>query len=335
MSTRYEIDPYNRLVLNGSGQKNGLKKFRQVIEGRFRTDENNNLYYQVKAPLSETENIPNQLRLKGEWSLTDNHDMRLTLDRQSRETFGDQITLQGEVLDVNESSLLFAVTARTGSGRSTYILDLSGSWKADEHNRLSFHVKKESGKYDILTFNGTWKIDENNQIIYEYNKASLTKKRRCVHALTFKGFWDIRDKFRISYILYGNSDSVFDFQARSGVFKEDYIKYEIGIGLAGRIKPIKRIIALSGRWMVKKDAGLIFEITYGDGKINTMKFGAQARLTDKDLVSFNLKNDMENRELGIELELSRKILKGDGEAFLRLLKSNEESAVYIGSAFRW
>ena len=69
---------------------------RQVLEGRFRTDGNNELSYHVKAPLSGGEKIPHQIRLKGAWSLTDDHTLRLTLDKSGRETFGDQLTLEGE-----------------------------------------------------------------------------------------------------------------------------------------------------------------------------------------------------------------------------------------------
>ena len=74
---------------------------------------------------------------------------------------------------------------------------------------------------------------------------------------------------------------------------------------------------------------------YGDRKAHDIIFGAEARLTDKDTILFKLKNDIENRDIGINLELSRKIIKGDGEAFIRALKSKRETAVYAGSAWRW
>ncbi|MCX5666207.1 MAG: hypothetical protein NT036_04095, partial [Candidatus Omnitrophica bacterium] len=90
---QYEVDPYNRLVISGGGKKSDLPKFRQVIDGRFSLDKNNDLSYRIKAPLPEDENIPHQIKLKGAWSLTDDHELRLTLDGQGRQTFGDQITL--------------------------------------------------------------------------------------------------------------------------------------------------------------------------------------------------------------------------------------------------
>jgi len=333
---RYEIDPYNRLVISGPVKESGLPEFRQVIDGRFKLDKNNDLSYRVKAPLSKDKDIPHQIKLQGEWSLTDDHQLRLTLDGQGRQTLGDQITLQGEILDVNKSSLLFAVTTTTKDNiQSTYVLDLEGTWKADENNRLSFHIRRESGRYDILTFSGAWEIDKNHQIIYQYEKARLVRKKREIHTLIFKGFWDIKDAVRISYLLGKGTDSLFDFQTSVGIFKEDYIKYEVGIGLADRIEPVRRIITLYGKWSLEKNSGLIFEIEYEDKKVRSITFGADARLTDKDTISFALKDDIEKRDIGVTLELSHDILEGDGEAFLRLLRSNKESAVYIGAGFRW
>jgi hypothetical protein len=333
---QYEVDPHNRLVISNSGEKSDLPKFRQVIDGRFRLGEDNNLSYRVKAPLPEDGNTPHQIKLRGEWSLTDDHELRLTLDGQGRQTFGDRITLQGEILDVDKNSLLFAVTTTTKDNtRSTYVLNLDGTWRADEDNRLSFHLKRESGRYDILTFSGAWEINKNHQIIYQYEKARLIRKKRESHTLTFKGYWDIKDAVRISYLLGRGTDSSFDFKTSAGIFSEKRIKYELAIGSAGRVDPVRRTVTLSGRWNLKRGSGLIFEVEYENGKTKQITFGADARLTDRDTVLFRLRNDIENRDIGADLELSHKILEDDGEAFLRLLKSNRESAVYAGAAWRW
>ena len=334
--TRYELDPYNRLVLDRTGRKGDLHKYRQVLDGRFKIGPNNALIYHIKAPLAREEEIPHQLRLKGEWDLTEDHDLRLTLDKQGRETLGDKITLKGEILDVSANSLSFAVTTKTKKNtRLTYILKLGGTWKADENNRLTFHVKKEKGEHDILTFKGAWKTSKNHQLIYEYEKAELTRKRKRLHTLTFKGHWDIKDKLRLSYVLGKRSDSVFDFEASAGIFKDNYIKYELGIKLKTRAKPAKETITLYGEWKLVKNVGLVFEVKYEDKKAYAAIFGAEAKLTDKDTLSFRLKNDIEKKDIGVELELSRKILKGDGEAFVRFLRSGQESAVYVGGVWKF
>jgi hypothetical protein len=333
---RYELDPYNRLVMIGTDEKSDLPEFRQVIDGQFSIGENNTLTYRVKSPLSQTDNIPNQIMIRGEWSLSDNHDLRLTVDKEGRDTFGDKITLSGQILDVNENSLLFAVTTTTAENtQSTYVLNLEGTWKADEFNRLSFHVRKEEGSCDILTLNGVWEINKTNQIIYQYEKAALLKKKKELHTLTFKGYWDIKDKARISYVLSKSTGSGFDFQTGIGIFSKDYIKYEFGVELAGKAGPIRRVLTIYGEWKLKKDMGLVFEIEYAEKEVRAITFGADAKITGKDTVSFRLKSDVEHKDIGISLELSHDIFKGDGSLFLRLLQSKSESAIYAGAAWRW
>jgi len=229
----YEVDPFNRLVVSASGEKGGLEEFRQVLDGQFKVDEDNNLSYHVKTPLAEDENIPHQVMISGGWSLTDNHELRLTLDEESRETFGDQLTLQGQILDVGRSSLIFSMTTRTDAGgQTTYILNLQGFWRADENNRLSFYVRRQTDRPDILTFSSAWEINRNHQIVYRYAKADLIRKKREIHELLFKGHWDIKKKLRISYLVDGSSDSEFDFKAGAGILAWDYVKYELDIGAA-------------------------------------------------------------------------------------------------------
>lgn len=333
---RYEIDPFNRLVIDGPGDESGLPMFRKVLDGSFKVDKDNNLSYHIKSPLSSDEHLPTQIRIKGSWSLTDNYDLRLTVDKASRETFGDKIILQGEILDARADSLIFAITtAAKENTQSTYVLDLKGVWKADANNRLSFHVKKERGRYDILTFNGAWEVGKNHRIIYRYEKAALIRKKKEVHELIFDGHWDIKDRLRVSYMLGGGTDSVFDFEGSVGVFKEDFIEYEVGISLTDRKVPDVRVVTIFGRWNLKRDVGLVFEVEYENGEMHAIVFGADAKLTDKDTVSFRLRGEIEHQDIGVELELSRRILKGCGEAFLRLLKTKQEYAIYAGAAWRW
>ena len=163
---RYEVDPHNRLVLEKTRRKTLLPRFRKVVDGHFKIDKKNTLSYHVKSPVPRSANIPHQVKFRGKWSLTKKHGLRLTLDKWGRQTFGDQLTLQGDIIDVNKNSILFAVTTRTKEGvQSTYGLRFQGSWQADKHNRLTFRVKKEEGKHDILIFNGIWEINKNHQMM--------------------------------------------------------------------------------------------------------------------------------------------------------------------------
>ncbi|MDO8526014.1 MAG: hypothetical protein Q7S07_05975 [Candidatus Omnitrophota bacterium] len=332
----YELDPFNRLITGGGDANSSLKKFRKVLDGQFKVDGDNNLSYHIKAPLSGGENIPNQIRLIGDWSVTEDHKLRLTLVKAARETFGDEVILQGRIIDVDKNSLLFSMTTKSGNGKdSTYILNLRGSWKADEFNRLSFWVKRESGAHDILTFNGVWEVGRANQIIYHYDRASLIRKKREVHTLIFTGHWDIREKLRISYVLDANSSSAFDFKSSVGILKEDRIRYEVSIGLENNPEPARRTITLGGEWIFRKDAGIFFEIGYEGGSSGSISFGADVKIADKEIVSFRLKSGASGEDLGMTLELSRKLLIGDGEIFLNALASRNELACYAGAAWRW
>jgi hypothetical protein len=216
-----------------------------------------------------------------------------------------------------------------------YAIELAGGWMADKDNRLSFRIKKESGSYDILTFDGVWEVGTGHQIIYRYEKAGLIRKSKKTHTLIFRGCWDIMDSAALSYVMDAGTDSRFDFETDLALFEEDRIKYEVGIKLSSRPKPVKRSIVLSGQWRVKKDAGLIFEIEYEGRRKGSITFGADAKLTDSDTISLKLRREADNRDIGVSLELSRKIFTGDGEAFLRALRTNAEVAILAGGAWRW
>ncbi len=328
---KYEFDPYHRLTVTGDS----LRASRKVIDGQFKISGQNTLAYHIKTPVPQGLKAPHQLKLKGIWSLTKDHQLRLTLDQLSRQTFGDQLTLQGDILDARKNSLLFAVTTRTRADMpSIYILELSGSWQADKHNRLTFRLNKENGRFDTLVFDGTWQIDENYQITYQCQKQRLKRKSKEAKALIFKGHWDIKDKALLSYVLSNNPASGFEFNTGYGIFKDDYIKYELGIGLSRKKQPVKRIIVFFGKWKLKKNSGLVFEIDTAGRKIQEIVFGAEVKLSDKDTASFNLRNS-KNREIAVKLELSREIFSGNGQAFLRLLKSRQESAILAGAGWRW
>lgn len=214
-------------------------------------------------------------------------------------------------------------------------MELGGVWKADKRNRLTFHVKRESGRYDIFTFNGAWEIGKSNKIVYKYERADLATKKRRVHTLEFNGHWDIRDRYRISYALGAGTDSSFDFNTGAGIFKKGYIEYELGIGLAGYARPVERAITLYGRWFLKKDVGVVFRLRYADKKTREIVFGADFKITGKDTVSMRLKTSGDDKDMGVAVELSRRIFKDDGEIFLRALVSGRENALYAGAAWQW
>ncbi|MEA3328187.1 MAG: hypothetical protein U9Q08_00375 [Candidatus Omnitrophota bacterium] len=331
---KYEVDPHNRLVIQETNKKLDLTRFRRVLDGRFKIGPNNSLIYHIKAPMQGVTpdlNAPHQVKLRGKWSLSKNHDLKLTLDNWRRQRPGDEITLQGEIITAEENSLLFAITTRSKRNLSiTDVLKLQGIWQADKYNRLTFRVNKGKGRHDTLIFTGIWEIDNNQRIVYRYEKTRLIRKKRLDKTLTFKGHWDITRKNRLSYNLNLNGKSGFNFRTGFGILDKNYIKYQAGIGMS----PVKRILIIFGKWKIKRGTGLLFEIEYENGKTRAIIFGADAKLSKRDKVEFKLKNRF-GKDLGLELKLSRKLLKGDGQTFLKLLKSKKESSVYLGGAWRW
>ena len=124
--------------------------------------------------------------------------------------------------------------------------------------------------------------------------------------------------------------SEFDFRVSVGKPAERGLEYEIGID-AGRLS---KIITLFGTWKISQDLGLLFEMPCEEGKVNRVILGAWGKL-DKN---FTLEMRLENRvgeDLGIDIKLSREILEGQGEAFIRALSSQKEVYIAAGIGFRW
>ncbi|MCM8790339.1 MAG: hypothetical protein NC938_01370 [Candidatus Omnitrophica bacterium] len=332
---RYEIDPFNRLVVT-SERVVGLPRQRVVLDGAFKTDKSNNLIYHIKSPLSKNGALPHQLKLKGRWSLTKEHNLLFTLDKFRRSARTDSLEIAGDIIDVRDNSILFSVTTRQSDNKQiTYVIALSGRWQADANNRLVFKMEREKGAHDILALEAGWEINRDNEIVYRYEKAALITKTKNSHSLIFKGRWRISGRSFLSYALEGNSGSVFNFRGSLGACGSDYIKYEVGIRLSSQPHPLKRVITLYGAWNIAKGTGLFFEVETADGSAYPITIAAQAKLTPKDTILFKLKDPLNRKDLGLQIDLSHALLEGDGAAFFRMLKTKEESAVFVGAGFRW
>ncbi|MDP1853449.1 MAG: hypothetical protein Q8L26_04540 [Candidatus Omnitrophota bacterium] len=321
---RYEIDPHNRLIYKKTGRESEVPGFRAVLDGTFEIDKNNYLTYHVKKS-QISDNIPQQLKLKGTWSLDKEHNLVFTLDKWGNQIAGNKLTIEGELMGADADMLSFMVTSKDSDRKEhIYIIKLSGRWQADKYNRLSFDVEKEKGPTDRITFRGSWEINKQNEIIYTYEKPSRA------NTITLKGYWDIGGKHRIIYVLNKELKSEFDFKVSVGKSADRGLEYEIGIGAV----PAKKAITLFGSWKLSPKIGLLFEMPSADGKINSIVLGAWGKL-DKN---YNLEIRLENKrgeDLGVDVKLSRKILQGQGEAFIRTLSSRKEVSIVAGVGFRW
>ena len=336
---KYEIDPHNRLIVEETGRRLPISRYRRTLAGRFKIGKDNTLVYHVKSPIDGTVpdiSFPHQVRLKGRWSLNNNHDLVLTLNKWRRQRPGDELTLQGELLGAEANALLFSVTTRTKEDtETTHILKLEGTWQADKHNRLTFRLRKgRQYTSDILILDNIWQIGKNHRIIYTYDKRVAKGKKRVKKTLTFTGRWDIKKRYRLSYMLGLKGKSAFNFKTSLGILDNRSIAHELGIGLSAKDKPRKRTVKLFGTWKIVKNVGLLFQIEREEKGTQNITFGARAKLNKNNNISFKLKSET-GKDLGMDLILERNILKGDGEAFIRLLRVKGELAIYAGMAWRW
>jgi len=262
-------------------------------------------------------------KIKGSWELTKDHEVQYKRDGKSEE-----IKLKATLLAAESKTLLLSVTERQKDQKIvTSIVKLSGSWRVDAKNRITFDVEREAGKKNSLTFTGSWELGENHEIIYSYGEAG--------QALTFEGFWNITQFGRLTYFLQGDSSQAFRFrgafQTKSILAKKGEIRYQIGIEAKGK-KELKTI-ALFGKWKLSRKLDLSFEIEYEDKK-RSIDFGGTYNLDDKRQITVNLKNE-EGKPLGAELILTQEIFNGNGTAFLRLEKSLAERKIEAGVKFAW
>jgi hypothetical protein len=326
---RYEVDPHNRLVCEKTGKESEVPGFRTVLDGEFEIDENNNVTYHVKK--SQASEVPQQVKLRGKWALDNEHNLVLTLDKWGNQIAGNKLTVESELIDAKGDKLSFAVTSKDSENNThIYIVKLGGIWQADEHNRLMFNVEKEAGVTDRIILRGAWEVNKQNEIMYTYEKSARGKEEKITKIITFKGYWDITGKHRIIYVLNKEIGSEFDFKVSVGKPAARGLEYEIGVGAT----PSKKTITLFGNWKVNKKLGLLFEMPYADGKVHSVILGGWGKLDKNHRLELRLENKT-GEDLGIDVKLSRRILEGQGEAFIRMLRSQREVSIVAGVGFKW
>jgi hypothetical protein len=326
---RFEIDPHNRLVYEKTGRKSDVPGFRTVVDGKFEIDKDNQIIYHVKK--AQGSDIPQQLKLKGKWALDDEHNLTLTLDKWGNQIAGNKLTIESELIDAKDNMLSFALTTKDSENNThIYIVKLGGRWQADKYNRFTFNVQKETGVSDKIIMTGAWEVNKQNEIIYTYEKSTAGKKEKITKTVTLKGYWDIAGKHRIKYVLNKEIESEFDFKVSVGKPVGRGLEYELGIGAT----PSKKTITLFGGWKVSKNSGVSFEMPCAEGKIRSVILGGWAKLDKNHKLEVRLKNK-KGEDLGIDVKLSRNIFEGQGEAFIRALKSQKEMSIVAGIGFRW
>ena len=323
MKNRYKINSSNRLII--ARERKNLP-----ADGKFAVDKSNRLSYWLNEPSAwkRQYGLPNKINFVGNWQLGKNHDLQINLTKGQ-----GQLVLNGEIIGVDKDTFVFGIKGIDKNGQSHFqLLKLSGYWLADGQNRICFAVEKKISP-DTLTLESTWRINKNQQIIYKYSKQKLTSKTKSINSLIFTGHWKIDQENRLTYILEGSAKSRFDFRAQlesPNLYPaEGIIKYRIGIGLR-KNKSENKIISLFGAWKFSRRGALSFQMDYGKAKIESIDFGANIYLSNKDEVTLELSNKRKE-PLGINITFNRKFLKKyGGMSFLKLKHSGKESAVEAG-----
>jgi hypothetical protein len=273
--------------------------------------------------------MPQHFKFSGTWALSKEHDLIFSFNKWNKKYMKGKLTIKGELIDVKANQLLFKVSSN--KPKKSYNLSLFGKWHADKYNRLTFLLKKkQEKKINKLTLKSTFQINKQNQLIYNYTKEKLKTKTKTKRTITFKGFWDITKKDRLLYVLNKNINSFFEFKVSLGKPTPRGLQYEIGIGAV----PKKEILTIFGKWKINQKLGVIFELISRDTKPHSILLGAYVKTGEKGRLEFSLKAK-KGRNLGINLHFSKKILKNQGELFLKSSLSKKEKKILLGAGFRW
>ena len=329
MLRRYSTDENNRLVITQG-------KNRLMPDGRFVLDTGNRLtYYVDESPAwRKLHAVPAKFDFEGEWKLDLNHDFVLKLHKKGDYANNSTLVLQGAILAFEGNRIALEVKSSDKDGKTHFqILQFSGVWQADRSNRLSFVLQKKK-EPDIIFFEGAWEINRNQLITYSYQRKDLKTGNKNSHTLVFQGFWQISDENRIRYIMRGALNSFFDFrvQAESPTLypHQNKIRYRIGVGIKGRKPSSEKIVILYGEWKFSRQAGISFEMDYGDGKVERLEFGAEVYTGKNNEITLSLVN-RRKEPVGISITITHKFLKdNDGEAFVRLRQLCSSPAVEAG-----
>jgi len=161
MRRHYSINENNQLLIKSSKAKVAIP-----VRGRFSVGKNNQLIYWLNEPASwrRLYNLPSKVSFIGNWQLNPNYDLELNLDETKSQCKEDRLILKGEIISTDRDTLAFEIISYNKQGLSLtqlnrsstkgtvlafshiQLLKLTGSWQADEFNRITFFLtskKKE------------------------------------------------------------------------------------------------------------------------------------------------------------------------------------------------
>lgn len=270
--------------------------------------------------------------IDGRWKLSRDHTLEYRR-RGPKET----VVVKGPVVQAKANALVLRVEEQRQGGELVgRRLTLRGHWEADPKNRLRFKLDGRRGRDAWLVLEGSWQVGPHHEILYRFRRQPLKTKTRRERLLRFRGRWDVGEDKRLTYVLDARSDSAFRFR---GTFqtpillpKGGAVRYQLGA--EARVHRGSKVVTLFGRWRLSRRWGLTFEVPYGGGRVRGIDFSAEFTRRSGGRWAARLRT-RRGKPLGMELVLSRAFLEGQGEAFLRLRKAEEESRIEGGLRLRW
>ena len=268
----------------------------------------------------------------GRWRLTPRHELEYRGDARE-----GVIRLRGALIAAEPEGLVVSMSARHEDGTIvSRLVTLAGTWQANAKNQLQFALAHAGGRRHVLTFTGGWTVNGAQELVYTYVREDLATRRVATHTLTFRGRWDLSERHRLAYTLGGDSRSAFRFrgafQTTSILAKQGEIRYQVGVEVQGRRKI--QTVTLFGTWKISRDFGLRFELETDRRRPYALIFGGEYALDDAQRITVGLKS-RQGQSLGVEVVFTRDVLGRDGQAFVRLVRSLEDSRVEAGVTARF
>ncbi len=272
---------------------------------------------------------------RGEWSLDDKNNLVFSLKDDGEDS--GRIVLRGRIISARAGVLAFEAAGVNESGMLEWqVFELSGQWYADGAGKLAFRLRRSGGSRGRLIFQSSWEINDNQEIVYKYTRERLkrTGDRETV-CVAFSGHWRVSSASRIVYSLSGSDREGFAFKAHlqtPNLYPADgRIKYRIGAGVSRG-----KEIVLYGQWKFGRRFSLAFEMEYGPGKAERMRFDAGFKSVRGDSLIFKLRTE-EGRFSGLSMICSREFMAANNKAraFAEFVLNNDEKAVNAGVEFRF
>jgi len=279
-----------------------------------------------------------EVTLDGEWQLDKENDLNFVIRKTKTQAGGEKLTLRTKLIKAGSNALAFSLDTQGKSGtHQAQWLELKGKWQADKYNRLQFLIKEQVIKNRPLTFQGLWEVRQNT-LVYTYKKSLSGVKLKQSHDLYFKGYWQINQKNRLTYILDSENLSQFDFRAYletpNLIGKRGQIKYRLGIGAKGDKLFKVQIISLYGVWKLNRKAGLSLVVDYAGAGTKAIDFGAFVWINEKTKVTLGLVSK-QGKDTGISLTLNKSFFKTKAEWFLRAASQASRPGFEWGINLPW